>query len=76
MNLPVYLDVLYFIKDDFNQNTLREIKHLKMRKKSLIVNLGSITSSKQDMYSFIEFYLEEFYTSISIELLTEALQFP
>ena len=30
MNLPVYLDVFYFIKDDFNENTLREIKHLKM----------------------------------------------
>ena len=30
MNIPVYLDVFYLFKDDFNENTLREVKHMKM----------------------------------------------
>lgn len=30
MNVPVYFDVSYLVKDDFNENTLKEIKHMKM----------------------------------------------
>lgn len=30
MNLPVYFDVFYLVKDDFNENTLKEHKHMKM----------------------------------------------
>ena len=30
MNLPVYLDVFYLVKDDFNENTLKDIKDMKM----------------------------------------------
>ena len=46
MNLPVYLDVFYFIKDDFNENTLKEIKHLKMGGPQCIMGNREIARNK------------------------------